>query len=62
MVGVRANPNRGTAGFVGNINSAILRYSGATVANPTTTDTADNLLAETSLAVSTEFCVQNIFD
>ncbi|KAE9398736.1 laccase [Gymnopus androsaceus JB14] len=47
---VRANPNRGTSGFTGNINSAILRYSGAADTNPTTTDTADNLLAESSLS------------
>jgi len=52
MIGIRANPNRGTPGFVGNINSAILRYNGAPLVNPTTNDTADNLLAETSLAVS----------
>ncbi|KAE9398106.1 laccase lcc6 [Gymnopus androsaceus JB14] len=47
---IRANPNRGTPGFEGNINSAILRYNGAPLVNPTTNDTADNLLAETSLA------------
>ncbi|KAK7682785.1 laccase, multicopper oxidase, benzenediol:oxygen oxidorectuctase [Cerrena zonata] len=36
---VRANPNLGTTGFTGGINSAILRYQGATVAEPTTAQT-----------------------
>ena len=36
---VRANPNLGTTGFTGGINSAILRYKGAPVAEPTTTQT-----------------------
>ena len=36
---VRANPNLGTTGFAGGINSAILRYKGAPVAEPTTTQT-----------------------
>ncbi|KAE9398107.1 laccase 2 VT [Gymnopus androsaceus JB14] len=47
---IRANPNRGTAGFLGGINSAILRYANAPIANPITLDTSINLLAETSLA------------
>ncbi|KAF9073365.1 laccase lcc6 [Rhodocollybia butyracea] len=47
---VRANPSTGKSGFVGGINSAILRYDGAPVAEPTTTSAADNLLAETSLS------------
>ncbi|KAF4618867.1 hypothetical protein D9613_009652 [Agrocybe pediades] len=33
---IRANPSNGAQGFLGGINSAILRYSGAPVANPTT--------------------------
>lgn len=33
---VRANPSRGDAGFAGGLNSAILRYAGAPVADPTT--------------------------
>ena len=36
---IRANPNLGTTGFVGGINSAILRYEGAPVAEPTTNQT-----------------------
>ncbi|KAF5390803.1 hypothetical protein D9757_004420 [Collybiopsis confluens] len=47
---VRANPSTGSTGFAGGINSAILRYQGATVADPTTTSTAKNQLKETSLA------------
>ncbi|KAF7970319.1 hypothetical protein HWV62_24394 [Athelia sp. TMB] len=35
---IRANPNGGTAGFTGGLNSAVLRYSGSnTTADPTTT-------------------------
>lgn len=35
---IRSNPNLGTTGFAGGLNSAILRYSGANVtADPTTT-------------------------
>ncbi|GLB43342.1 putative multicopper oxidase family protein [Lyophyllum shimeji] len=33
---IRANPDRGNQGFAGGINSAILRYAGAPVAEPTT--------------------------
>ena len=33
---IRANPNLGMVGFEGGINSAILRYRGAPVAEPTT--------------------------
>lgn len=46
---IRANPNSGPTGFTNGINSAILRYRGAAVSDPTTTDTADDLLLETSL-------------
>ncbi|KAJ3902727.1 laccase [Lentinula edodes] len=46
---IRANPNNGHTGFAGGINSAILRYSGAPVADPVTTQTSANLLQETSL-------------
>lgn len=33
---IRANPNAGLKGFDGGINSAILRYEGAPVSEPTT--------------------------
>nr|AMT85332.1 laccase [Trametes versicolor] len=47
---VRANPNFGTVGFAGGINSAILRYQGAPVAEPTTTQTPSVIpLIETNL-------------
>ena len=46
---VRANPNVGTTGFEGGINSAILRYKGAPVADPTTTSTLSNPMLETNL-------------
>ena len=36
---IRAQPNLGNSTFVGGINSAILRYKGAPVAEPTTTQT-----------------------
>nr|AEL16568.1 laccase [Cerrena sp. CTL-2011] len=36
---IRANPNVGTPGFTGGINSAILRYNGAAVVEPTTSQT-----------------------
>ncbi|EAU90667.2 laccase 2 [Coprinopsis cinerea okayama7 len=47
---VRANPNIGTTGFVGGVNSAILRYVGASNTDPTTTQTPfSNPLLETNL-------------
>jgi iron transport multicopper oxidase len=46
---IRANPNAGSTGFVGGINSAILRYQGATVADPTTTSTVATPLVEANL-------------
>ncbi|KAF9524417.1 yellow laccase [Crepidotus variabilis] len=46
---IRANPNVGTTGFAGGINSAILRYWGATVADPTTTSTSNTPLVESNL-------------
>ncbi|KAJ3982190.1 laccase [Lentinula detonsa] len=46
---IRANPNNGNTGFTGGINSAILRYSGAPVADPVTVQTSINPLHETSL-------------
>nr|QJT78376.1 laccase 1 [Trametes hirsuta] len=47
---VRANPNFGTTGFAGGINSAILRYQGAPNAEPTTTQTPSVIpLIETNL-------------
>ncbi|KAI0362952.1 laccase [Pilatotrama ljubarskyi] len=47
---IRANPNVGTVGFDGGINSAILRYSGAPAIEPTTTQTPSVIpLVETNL-------------
>ena len=47
---IRANPNLGTTGFSGGINSAILRYSGADDAEPTTNQTTSTSpLVETNL-------------
>ncbi|KAF8651856.1 hypothetical protein AX16_004630 [Volvariella volvacea WC 439] len=48
---IRANPNLGPTGFSGGINSAILRYQGAPVADPTGPGLQDalNRLAETDL-------------
>lgn len=47
---VRANPNRGTRGFAGGINSAILRYIGAPDEEPTTPEVIPkNTLVEANL-------------
>lgn len=47
---IRANPNLGTTGFLGGLNSAILRYAQAPVADPNTTETVSTSpLVETSL-------------
>ena len=46
---IRANPNNGNTGFVGGINSAILRYQGAPTQDPTTTQTISNPLLEQNL-------------
>ncbi|TFK32861.1 laccase 2 precursor [Crucibulum laeve] len=47
---IRANPNVGTTGFDGGINSAILRYAGANDTDPTTDQTPNsNPLLETNL-------------
>ncbi|RXW17053.1 hypothetical protein EST38_g8806 [Candolleomyces aberdarensis] len=47
---VRANPNVGTTGFAGGINSAILRYVGAPNADPVSTQTPNSSpLLETNL-------------
>ncbi|KAJ6582130.1 laccase 3 precursor [Mycena capillaripes] len=46
---VRANPNLGNTGFVGGINSAILRYVGAPKVDPTTNSTGTSPLVETAL-------------
>ncbi|CAL1710123.1 unnamed protein product [Somion occarium] len=47
---IRANPNLGPAGFSGGINSAILRYQGAPVQEPTTSQTPSaNPLREADL-------------
>ncbi|KDQ29908.1 multi-copper oxidase superfamily [Pleurotus ostreatus PC15] len=47
---IRANPNLGTRGFEGGLNSAILRYYGAPNQDPTTTEgTSTNPLIETNL-------------
>ena len=48
---IRADPNKGTTGFTNGLNSAILRYAGASTADPTTNETTSvNLLNETSLS------------
>ena len=48
---IRANPNEGTQGFAGGINSAILRYEGAPPTEPNSTVVQPNvkLLRETDL-------------
>nr|AEO22162.1 laccase [Pleurotus ostreatus] len=46
---IRANPNLGSTGFDGGINSAILRYAGATEDDPTTTSSTSTPLEETNL-------------
>lgn len=46
---IRAEPNVGTVGFDGGVNSAILRYWGAAIADPTTNSTAANPMLETNL-------------
>lgn len=46
---VLAIPNVGTISFAGGVNSAILRYAGAKVADPTTVKTLKNPLVETNL-------------
>jgi iron transport multicopper oxidase len=46
---VRANPNVGTTGFSGGINSAILRYVGAAEVDPTTNATSTIPMLETNL-------------
>nr|BAA85185.1 bilirubin oxidase [Pleurotus ostreatus]BAC65099.1 laccase [Pleurotus ostreatus] len=46
---IRANPNLGSTGFDGGINSAILRYAGATEDDPTTTSSTSTPLLETNL-------------
>ncbi|KAJ7825952.1 laccase [Mycena leptocephala] len=38
---IRANPSTGPKGFTGGINSGVLRYVGAAVADPTTTQTTN---------------------
>jgi iron transport multicopper oxidase len=46
---IRANPNIGPTGFVGGMNSAILRYLGAPALDPETTSTTTKPLLETNL-------------
>ncbi|KAF9038522.1 yellow laccase [Panaeolus papilionaceus] len=46
---IRANPNKGTRGHDGGLNSAIFRYWGAPVADPTTTSTVSNPMVEANL-------------
>lgn len=46
---IRANPNLGTTGFAGGINSAILRYEGAAPIEPATTSLLTRPLKEISL-------------
>ena len=52
LSGIRANPSVGTTGYEGGINSAILRYEGATDEDPTTSETTSiNPLNEFDLHV-----------
>ncbi|TEB28872.1 laccase 2 precursor [Coprinellus micaceus] len=52
---IRSNPNLGNSGFAGGINSAILRYVGAPVADPTTDRTPNSQpLNEASLQPLTD--------
>lgn len=46
---IRALPNSGNQTFDGGINSAILRYWGAPIVDPTTSSTSSNPLIETNL-------------
>ena len=48
---IRADPNFGTTGFAGGINSAILRYDGAPAAEPAAIDPPPSVkpLVETDL-------------
>ena len=46
---IRAEPDTGAQGFVGGVNSAILRYWGASAVDPTTTRTVTAPLLETNL-------------
>jgi iron transport multicopper oxidase len=46
---VRAQPDVGTTTFTGGTNSAILRYVGADVSDPTTTSNLTNPMVETNL-------------
>ncbi|KAJ3509349.1 hypothetical protein NLJ89_g5269 [Agrocybe chaxingu] len=46
---IRSEPNVGTTGFDGGINSAILRYSGAEAVDPETTSSTSNPLLEQNL-------------
>jgi iron transport multicopper oxidase len=46
---IRAQPSRGTTTFDGGLNSAILRYTGATVVDPNTTSSLTNPMLETNL-------------
>ena len=48
---IRADPSKGTTGFANGLNSAILRYAGAPITDPTTNQTTSvNPLKETSLS------------
>jgi hypothetical protein len=50
LSGIRFNPNLGTQGFDGGLNSAILRYDGAEDEDPTTEETDSTAaLVETDL-------------
>ncbi len=51
--GIRSLPDRGVGSntFNGGLNSAILRYAGAPIQDPTTTSSVSNPLVETNLHV-----------
>jgi hypothetical protein len=53
--GIRALPNDNGASFTNGMNSAILRYTGAPSAEPTTSAKSTNPLVETNLHV--RFCL-----
>ncbi|KAF9038016.1 laccase 1 [Panaeolus papilionaceus] len=58
---IRANPNLGSTGFAGGINSAILRYWGAPVADPITTDgSASSPLIESNITPLTDWAAPGV--
>ncbi|KAJ7890146.1 laccase 1 [Mycena olivaceomarginata] len=61
LIGIRANPSAGTKGFAGGINSAILRYVGATDADPTSTqDVSTNAFVEANMRTGGKFAMNGV--